>query len=497
MRNYIKAILIILIISGTAYLPAQDTERPLPPVLDLVSVDPFTGHTTLQWTVSDSPDVAGYVIYLYLNEEGYAIDTVYEPFATSYINTGSNASYYPESYVIAAIDSSDNVSPLSNFLNTIYLDVQIDTCANKIELTWNPYLSSDPVVDKYEIYYSRNGSPYIIDGSNPGSDTTYSFESFESYSEYCFYVVAGLSNGLSSFSNNKCTDTDLPIPPQWINADFASYNKDGDVDLSFTIDPGTEYTGYRIERSNGTLSGFETIHKTYNTTGKIEYTDDNPGKGINYYRLAALNSCDEPVIYSNYASTINISISVDNNLIHLSWNDYYSWRGGVVSYTVFRHNRGIFEEIATVNGMDTTFTDNFNNFLYETDQKDVCYKVIAQEGFNSYFENAVSISGTACIEQALNIFVPNAFTPDDNTVNEIFKPVLSFSPVYYRLIIKNRAGVTLFKTSNYLEGWNGRHGSRKLPEDVYIWFLELKTPEGITITKTGTVTIFFNQDSPF
>ena len=63
------------------------------------------------------------------------------------------------------------------------------------------------------------------------------------------------------------------------------------------------------------------------------------------------------------------------------------------------------------------------------------------------------------------------------------------------MIIKSRSGVTLFQTNDHLEGWNGRRGSRKLPEDVYIWFIEVETPEGKTITKNGTVTIIFNQDT--
>lgn len=496
MTKNIKAIAFLILVFLMPVLPAQDTERPLPPVLDLVTVDPFTGNSALEWTAGGSADVAGYVIYLYLNEEGYAIDTIFNPFATSYINTASNASFFTESYVIAAIDSSDNVSPLSNFLNTIYLEVQIDTCGNSLDLVWNKYQSDEPGVVEYRVNYSINGSPYTVDGQNPANDTTFSFESFESYSEYCFFIEAVLTNGLSSYSNKKCINTDLPIPPEWINANFASYQENGTVSLSFSIDPVTEYEKYRIERSSDTSGISETLYTAFSPDGPIEYIDTDPRQGVNYYRLAALNACDEPVVYSNYASTINLSAIISDDNIHLRWNSYYNWRGGISLQKVYRNNDGIFTEIANLPGTDTSYIDNFNNFLYETTRKDVCYMIIAEEGINQYITDAVSISDIACIEQPLKVFVPNAFTPDDNTINEIFKPVLSFTPAKYRMLIKNRAGITLFRTDNYLEGWDGKHGSRKLPEDVYIWFIEAETPEGKTITKSGTVAVIFNQDAP-
>jgi len=496
MINYIRAIALIILLSIIPQLKAQDTERPLPPVLDLVSVDPFSGNTMLQWTAGGSADIAGYVIYLYLNEEGYAIDTIYDPIATSYTNTESNASFFPESYVIAAIDSSDNVSPLSNFLNTIFLEVKIDTCGNSLNLTWNRYLSIDPSVNEYQVYFSRDGSPYNQHGQNPGNDTSYIVGSFESYSEYCFFIEAVLSNGSSSFSNKRCVNTDLPVPPGWINANFASYQEEGTVLLSFTVDPLTEYEKFRIERSSDTTAVPDIIYEGVDNDGLIDHIDDNPTAGTGYYRLAALNSCNEPVVYSNYASTINLSVRSSSDEIQLNWNSYYRWRGGISTQRIYRNNDGVYREIAIINGTDTSYSDSFDNFIYETLQKDICYRIVAEEGINPYTADATSISAVACIEQPLKVFVPNAFTPDGNSVNEQFKPVLSFSPSMYRMIIKNRAGITLFETDDYLEGWDGKHGNRKLPEDVYIWFIEAETPEGKTITKTGTVTIIFNQDVP-
>ena len=496
MRNFI--ILLICLLSFSAYLPAQESEVPEPPVLDLVSVDPFTGHTSLYWSPSTTPNVAGYIIYRFINNEGYSIDTVFSPFVNSYVNTGSNAAFFSENYVINAFDSvyytdpsSPNTSPFSNPLNTIYLEAAIDSCMHRIELSWNPYLSDSPDVDEYRVYFSRDGSAYQTEGTT--ADTAFSIESFESYSEYCFYVEALLSNGTSSLSNLFCIDTDIPAPPGWINANYASYNEDGSVQLSFTVDPENEYSTYRIERSLDSLSGFDNIEEIHNNSGFIEYTDRSPPEGIIYYRLASLNNCGEAIVYSNIASTIKLDLELVGDLVRLNWNNYYRWRGGVFSYRIFRNKSGFFEEIGSLSGTDTLYTDDLRTFMHETGNLDICYRIVAEEAFNPYYNAATSISDTKCIEQPVKIYVPNAFTPDDNLVNDVFKPVLSFSPVKYRMIINNRSGVTLFTTNDHLEGWNGMSGGRKLPEDVYIWFIEAETPDGKTISRTGTLSIIFNH----
>ncbi|MBS0010674.1 MAG: gliding motility-associated C-terminal domain-containing protein, partial [Bacteroidales bacterium] len=353
-----------------------------------------------------------------------------------------------------------------------------------------------PEVTEYRIASSSNGSAYITEGMTGDNDTTYTIEDFESYSEYCFYIEASLSDGSSSLSNKLCLRTDLPVPPEWINADYATYSDDGSVMLSFTIDPATEYDRYRIERSNNISSGFEIIHNEYTTGNRIEYTDNDPPEGINYYYLAALNNCNEAIVYSNAASTIKLDILSDNKLIMIRWNSYYEWRGGVSSYRITRNNRGYFEEIATISGSDTVYTDNLNDFLYESSQEDICYRVLAEEGFNSYVSSASSHSDIVCIEQPARIFVPNAFTPGGNSINSVFMPVLSFTPVNFRMIIKNRSGLTLFESKDHLLGWDGTYGGRKMPEDVYIWFLETETPGARTIKRNGTIAVIYNQDHP-
>jgi gliding motility-associated-like protein len=54
------------------------------------------------------------------------------------------------------------------------------------------------------------------------------------------------------------------------------------------------------------------------------------------------------------------------------------------------------------------------------------------------------------------LFVPNAFTPDEDGLNDIFKPVADCPVEDYHLRIFNRLGTLIFESRNINFGWNGR-----------------------------------------
>lgn len=93
----------------------------------------------------------------------------------------------------------------------------------------------------------------------------------------------------------------------------------------------------------------------------------------------------------------------------------------------------------------------------------------------------------------LNVFVPNAFTPDGDGLNEVFKPVISGATLnHYRFIIVNRWGETVFESTNPDEGWIGnfRSGGHYVNTGVYVWQLEVGTVEdAVRDIITGHVTV--------
>jgi gliding motility-associated-like protein len=70
------------------------------------------------------------------------------------------------------------------------------------------------------------------------------------------------------------------------------------------------------------------------------------------------------------------------------------------------------------------------------------------------------------------LYVPNAFTPNEDGVNDGFIPKgINFDEKGYEFIVFDRWGEVIFKTNNATEAWNGKRDNnlRDAQIDVYVW----------------------------
>ncbi|MGB4848342.1 MAG: PKD domain-containing protein [Saprospiraceae bacterium] len=81
---------------------------------------------------------------------------------------------------------------------------------------------------------------------------------------------------------------------------------------------------------------------------------------------------------------------------------------------------------------------------------------------------------TIDIEPVVQFFLPNAFTPNYDGKNEVYKPAgLADGVQSYSLTIWSRWGESLFETSDPEDGWNGRKNNtgQEMPIGVYLCVL--------------------------
>lgn len=81
------------------------------------------------------------------------------------------------------------------------------------------------------------------------------------------------------------------------------------------------------------------------------------------------------------------------------------------------------------------------------------------------------------VDSAFSFWCPNAFTPNNNDVNETFRPIMrGHDPNEYWFAVYNRWGEKLFETNDPFEGWNGSfQGNNFYVEgEVYVWRVEVK-----------------------
>jgi len=107
---------------------------------------------------------------------------------------------------------------------------------------------------------------------------------------------------------------------------------------------------------------------------------------------------------------------------------------------------------------------------------------------SSAFGCTDTASITMRVEEDHRIYIPNAFTPDADGVNDIFNVQgASIQPEGFSMQIFERRGEMVFRTVNIFEGWDGNDlKGRESPAAVYIYVIQVKSG-GRILEKTGSV----------
>lgn len=483
----ITAVMLLMLFCSFSVLTldGQDVTRPLSPQLDIVTVDPATGFAVLRWLPSSSPDVGSYVVYTYTGGTATAIDTVPSPYIYEYTHTASAARYRSVTYVVAAIDSSLNISPLSNSLSTIWISAADDICNGTVTVTWTAYENQFHPGNNYMLHISEGPAGSLPDVTLPISVTQYLLTGYDPETGYCFYVTATGGAGELSSSGRACVTTGSEAPPAWVMINAIQVEGDG-LSISSSYDPATVMNDFSLFRFNIGTGSWDEVASSTGSAGRVSFSPVQADTTVvSLYRAAVVNSCGIAAAVSEPARNIVLESSITGTDINLRWNRPASgWRG---LFSVWRDTGDGMREVA-VSLSDTLWSDDYTVFASDVSAPEVVYRVTTEDpdapaGIPPY------LSSAAAIATSDNVFIPNAFTPGSSDENSIFRPEFSFIAGEYDFRIMSRNGALLFRSGDPAEGWDGRHNGRFMPPGVYLWSLRLATPSGETVVRTGTVTI--------
>jgi gliding motility-associated-like protein len=85
------------------------------------------------------------------------------------------------------------------------------------------------------------------------------------------------------------------------------------------------------------------------------------------------------------------------------------------------------------------------------------------------------------------IFVPNAFTPNGDGLNDVIRPVLAGIRELKYFSVFNRYGQMVFSTTKLGEGWNGIFKGDRQNAGGFTWMAEAIDFKGNTIQRKGVV----------
>ena len=138
--------------------------------------------------------------------------------------------------------------------------------------------------------------------------------------------------------------------------------------------------------------------------------------------------------------------------------------------------------MATLNGQTLEYLDESFAGISEPQK---CYKIIADEKDGNL---QLSASNIYCLPLKPILFIPSAFSPNGDGVNDTWK--ISYKGIKEANIkIFNRWGEKLFETNDVKNGWDGIFKGKQLDQGVYGYYMTFKCNNGQESFKKGNITL--------
>ena len=501
-NRMLKAIaLFVVSLFTTSSLISQTV--PNKPDLYYVTVDPETGNDIIVWQPSQVPPAFNYytvAIAAIINPtEPYVAQPIANVFPpnTSYVNVNTASGQHSVGYTVWATRDlgGNNLIPslFDDPDSTLFLQVEYDSCGTSFTLSWNDYNTWRGNIEEYNIYRRIGPNNYSLLGTIQEGINTYTRNLLQSGQQYDLFVEAVNSDNIrTSTSNIVSVNTGIMPVPAYINANYATIAPDNTVDLSFSMGSENRTYHYELQRSTSENGTFSTIY-TFDTSDST-FTYNDPlsfQSGIYYYRLNAINNCNQESISSNLASTILLRGNQDNFHIALNWNQYVNWLGGVDHYMVRRYADNSMVTDSFNAGQSTTYTDDISSLVDYNNplSNEICYEIKAIENPNIYQMQGKSISNRICFSVNAGVRFPNAMIPNDpEPENQVFEPVFAFIPDHYIISIYNRLGLKIWEGNG---PWDGKVNGAYVPEGVYLFYIRIYGQSNEVTEFNGKITVLY------
>lgn len=480
-----------------------DMEPPRPANLQCASVDTATGNVLLEWGASKSADTYGYLIFYF--EDFIRSDTSFgnSILQSVYTKNGIDALIRPETLSIAPFDSCFdsvnmwyNQAPDSLRFVTMFIDtIGFEKCDGKLIIKWSHPGETLALgvrnLGGFNVYRESNGQPSELIANLGALDSIFVDSGLIAGTKYT-YVVAAVDEitGKEALSNKLNIDLKGKNEPDYIYISSIKNNHETGLNevhiLADTLAETVEYGLLRSLAGDELFTEVDRIEADVSERFTIPDIAGKAGQAAYTYEIRAYDECGDIIGASQQATSIHLTgtKNIRDLINHLYWTEYEgfdSLGNGILGYDLYR-SAGLDEVI----GMNDVPVDHQDDLADLRDlQGKVCYYVYAlEDGSNSYGRGDTSISNLHCFDYPAIAFVPNAFSPDGDGVNDVFLPFVNYvDQSDYLLRIYDRMGRLVFESSNPNEGWKGG----TFPNGTYAYHLRLRNVHDELIEQAGKV----------
>jgi gliding motility-associated-like protein len=266
----------------------------------------------------------------------------------------------------------------------------------------------------------------------------------------------------------------VPFPAAAITPDAASICYGTSTPVNVTITSGTNYswsnTGTLANTGNGVVTS---LPYTVNATATPQQNTD--------YILSVTNAgCPNALLDTFH-------VSVTQPIVVFAGNDT-----SIVAGQPLQLNATVSDPLANqyswtpATGLSNTDIANPVASLLSQAGRTITYTVKATTAEGCFGQDDIKV---VVFTTAPDIFVPSAFTPNRDGLNDVLRPIgVGISQLnYFR--IYNRWGQLVFSSSDLKQGWDGAINGRVQSTATYVYIAQGTDYTGKVINKKGSVTL--------
>lgn len=152
------------------------------------------------------------------------------------------------------------------------------------------------------------------------------------------------------------------------------------------------------------------------------------------------------------------------------------------------------DSICSYTALNLSPTASYSSYQWSTGEKT---KSIAVQQTGAYWLQVTNTEGckgmdtiTVLPKQCMfGVYIPSAFTPDDNGKNDTFRALVFGKLTQFHLQVFNRWGSLIFQTKDPAKGWDGKLKGVTTDTGVFVWICSWQMEGLAPEIKKGTVTL--------
>lgn len=342
---------------------------------------------------------------------------------------------------------------------------------NQNIVKWTPYSGAN--FQRYVLYRNQNPIQVFTDINA----STYTDTSVTCNELYCYSIEAetGVTKKLVIVSNSDCVVAFSEDIPPTINIFNSTVEKDNSIRVFWDIETFPRIAEYLVTRTDTTLRL---------STTELQAIDVNLDADNNqyFYKIFYTNQCGNSSARSLITSPVLLKASaVTANAVGLQWTHYLNAERSFSNYELekLEEDGTVYQTIPL--SKDTNYVDTEQDLVRQV----LRYRI---KTYINPTTNLVSYSNTIEVKRKFKIFVPNAFTPNGDGLNDTFEPKAIFVK-NFNMVVYNRLGKVVYRTQDIEQGWDGNFNGKEATSDVYIYTIEMTDLLGNEFKTKGTFTL--------